>query len=238
MNTEKVYPFLRDIAAHNSREWFTANKDRYIAAREEVVALAEELILTISKIDPAVQHLTARDCLYRFYRDVRFSPDKSPYKRHFGIVICAKGRSAIYGGYYIHLQPANTFLAVGTYCLPMPLLTACRNEIVANSDDWCAIVQSKPFLKYFGPPSALPPADYTDAMAPKGFGTMPPLKRCPKGFAADAPCADYLRMRDYCCWHVVDDSFFAGAWQRPLTDIFRAAQPMNNFINSVIGDYE
>ncbi len=239
MNTRCVFSFLRDIAEHNSREWFAENKSRYVVAREECERLVERAILVIGRFDPTILHLTAKDCLFRFYRDVRFSPDKSPYKRHFGAYICHKGRSSIHGGYYIHLQPGNSFLAAGAYCLPTPILTACRNEILGNIDVWRGAVENKKFVRLFGRAGGSTSGwEYDEHVAPRGFG-FDYLKKCPKDFPADSPYVDYLRMKEYSCWRSVDDVFFEGdGWERPLADIFRTAKPMLDFINAVLDDYE
>ena len=83
--------FLKDIAIHNNREWFNENRSQYDEARSAFESMVEELIARITVFDPSVQYLKVSDCTYRFYRDIRFSPDKSPYKRHFGAYINAKG---------------------------------------------------------------------------------------------------------------------------------------------------
>ena len=89
MNANRIISFLANVAANNNREWFQAHKDEYLACKEDFENGIDQLIRAISLSDPSVAHLTAKDCVYRFYRDIRFSPDKSPYKRHFGAYICA-----------------------------------------------------------------------------------------------------------------------------------------------------
>ena len=101
MNTHKILSFLKDVAANNNREWFAEHKEEYLAAREDFEQGVALLIGRLTKMDPSVAHITVKDATYRFYRDTRFSPDKSPYKRHFGAYICAHGKKALHGGYYI-----------------------------------------------------------------------------------------------------------------------------------------
>lgn len=240
MDTTKIMGFLRDIAAHNNREWFLENRKRYDHAREEFENGVEELLHGIMKFDPSIANLTVKDCTYRFYRDVRFSSDKAPYKRHFGAFINAKGRKALRGGYYMHLQPGNCFIAVGSYWLPTNILTACRNEIMANIDTWRKAVENGKFVKLFGYAGGNGMGEYTngDTMPPKGFGTTH-LKKAPKDFPKDYEFMDYLRMKDYCGWHSVPDDFFKDAdWVDKTTEIFRTGKPMMDFINAVIDDYE
>lgn len=74
--------YLRQIAVNNNREWFHEHRDLYDEARAAFESMVHDLIVRIAAFDPSVQYLTVADCTYRFYRDTRFSPDKSPYKRH------------------------------------------------------------------------------------------------------------------------------------------------------------
>lgn len=240
MNTKLILKFLRDIAANNNRDWFQEHKAEYDKAKKDFEQGVAELILRIAEFDPEIAHLTYKDCCYRFYRDVRFSPDKSPYKRHFGAYICAKGKKSLRGGYYIHMQPGNCFVATGSYWLPTNILTSCRNEIMANIDEWRAAVENGKFIKYFGYPGQSQMEDYTDEdkMSAKGFG-ITHLKKAPKDFPSDYEFIDYLKMKDYCCWHSVGDDFFEGdGWLKETVKMFKVAKPMMDFTNSVIDDYE
>lgn len=232
MDTTRIIAFLRNVAANNNRPWFLSHKDEYDAVRsnfEQGVALAIERIATF---DPTVAHITVKDATYRFYRDTRFSTDKSPYKRHLGAYIAAHGKKALHGGYYIHIEPGHCLLACGNYWLPTNILTSCRNEIMANTDEWLSRVENAEFVSLFGAPE--------DAGwdSPQGFG-MERLKTCPSGFPRDYPHMRYLRQKDYCCWHQVDDNFFEGnAWLDTMSHVFQTAKPMMDFTNSVIDDYE
>ncbi|MCD8281667.1 MAG: DUF2461 domain-containing protein [Prevotella sp.] len=240
MNSELILGFLADVAANNNREWFRANKPRYDEARKELSNITEELIRRIAKFDPTVANLTPKDCMFGFYRDVRFSPDKSPYKRNFGTYICRATKKSLQGGYYVHFQPGSCFLAAGTYWLPTKILTACRNEIMANIDDWRAIVESRKFVRYFGRAGEYAAADFDnyEGMTGKGFGSIY-LKKCPKDFPKDYEYVDYLRMKDYCCWRKVSDGFYkTGDWMDKAMDLFRTAKPVVDFMNAVIADYE
>lgn len=232
MDVKKILGFLREVAANNNREWFHAHKDEYESARtawEEGVALALE---RIGSFDSEVKHLQVKDCTYRFYRDTRFSPDKSPYKNHFGAYICAKGKKALRGGYYIHLEPEQCLLAVGSYWLPTNILTACRNEMMANEEEWLHCVENAEFKHYFDAP------EEAGWDSPQGFG-LEKLKTCPSGFPRDYQYVKYLRLKNYCAWHRVDDQFFAADdWLDQMEHVFRIAKPMMDFMNAVIDDYE
>lgn len=223
MNISLITGFLRDVVANNDREWFAAHRDDYDAARMEFERAVADAIAVVADIDPACASVSVRDATYRFYRDTRFSPDKSPYKNHFGGYINPKGKKALHGGYYFHVQPDYCFIAVGNYCLPTKVLNACRMEMMGNQEEWLRRVQAPAFARYFG----------------KSFG-FNFLKRCPKGFE-DAPDAllPYLRMKDYCAWHSVGEEFYSGdKWLGEIAKMFRAGKPMLDFINDVVDDYE
>lgn len=248
MNITREINFLKAVAANNDRQWMQEHKDEFTACRKDFEQTVTDIITEFTKFDSEIGNLQAKDCCYRFYRDIRFSPDKSPYKRHFGAYICSDGKKSLRGGYYIHLEPGNCLLATGSYWLPTNILTSCRNEIMGNIDQWLAAVENPKFLRFFGRPGAgvWPElaGDYDEQQAAKaktsekGFGlTM--LKTCPAGFPRDYEHIEYLRMKDYCCWRSVPDTFFEGdRWLTESMKIFKVAKPMMDFMNAVIDDYE
>lgn len=232
MDAKRILGFLTELMANNNRQWFLGHKAEYDAVRADFEEGVSRAIARISMFDPTVSHITVKDATYRFYRDTRFSKDKSPYKNHLGAYIAAHGKKALHGGYYIHLEPGHCLLSCGNYWLPTNVLTACRNEIMANTDEWLKCVKSPDFLAYFG---AGEDAGWDDR---QGFG-LERLKTCPTGFPRDYEHVGYLRMKDYCCWHGVDDVFFDGdGWLDEMENVFKAGKPMMDFMNSVIDDYE
>ena len=109
---EQIIEFLTELRSHNNREWFQDNKNRYDALRKVFIDEVQDLIGRISLFDPEVAGLEAKDCLFRIYRDIRFSPDKTPYKCHFAAYISQGGRASERGGYYIHLEPGEEQMTV------------------------------------------------------------------------------------------------------------------------------
>lgn len=232
MQAKRILSFLDGIKKQNSREWFTEHKEEYNAVRADFEEGISAAILRISEFDSSVKHLTVKDTTYRFYRDTRFSTDKSLYKTHLGAYIAAHGKKAFHGGYYIHLEPGHCLVSCGNYWLPTNILTSCRNEIMANIDQWRKIVESKTFVETFGHPGE------NNWDSPKGFG-LESLKTAPSGFPRDYEFIQYIRMKDYCCWKAVPDSFFEGdKWLDDMSEILKIGKPMMDFINSVIDDYE
>lgn len=236
MDTPRILTFLKEVAANNHRDWFLAHKADYLACKADFERGVDQLIAQLSVVDPEIAHLTSKDCCYRFNRDTRFSTDKSPYKRHFGAYICAHGKKALRGGYYIHLQPGRCFFSVGSYWLPTNILTSVRNEILGQIELWRAAVENKDFITLYGKPNEGKMTE--EEISPKGFG-ITCLKTAPKGFDKADPAIAYLRMKDYATWHCVPDNFFQGdIWLAPIVEQLSVAQPMMNFVNSVVDDYE
>ena len=232
MDVKKIMDFLKEITMNNNRTWFLEHKAEYQSARAEFEAGMAQAIARIAEFDESIAHVTVKDTTYRFNRDTRFSLDKSPYKTHFGSFINARSKKSLRGGYDIHLEPGQCLLAVGHYWLPTNILTSCRNEIMANEEEWLRCVESEEFRKYYGAP------EDADWESPQGFG-MVKLKTCPAGFPRDYPHLHYLRLKDYCAWHRVEDAFFEGdQWLDKMATMFMAGKPMMDFTNSVIDDYE
>lgn len=215
-----IMDFLRDIAAHNDREWFAAHRSRYDAAQAAFAGMAATMIDHIGRFDPEVAGLPVKGTLYRFYRDTRFSPDKSPYKRHLGSYINPRGKKSPHGGYYLHLEPGGCLLAGGAYCLEGPLLKAVRRSIVDRTNEYAAIVEDAEFRRLF-----------------PQIG-MERLKTMPAGFPRDFAHPEYLRPKDFSVSHAVADDFFATAdWPERAAAVFRRMKPFLDFVNDTIDDY-
>ena len=238
MHIQKINHFLKGISVHNDREWFASHRDEFLACKDDFGAGVDQAIATISEFDPEIAHLTAKDCMYRFYRDIRFSPDKSPYKNHFGGFICAHGKKSLRCGYYLHVQPGHCLISQGCYWLPTNILTSVRNEIMGNIDTWRRAVENGKFISLFGYPDEGKTDDKGSVISPKGFG-LSHLKTAPKGFPKDYPYIQYLRMKDFATWIRVDDDFFNGdQWLDTIAEDFKVGKPMMDFLNEVIDDYE
>ena len=237
MDAKQILNFLKAVSANNNRPWFQEHKAEYEAAKAEWERAVGQMLARISQFDPTIANQQVKDCTYRFYRDTRFSADKSPYKNHFGAFINAKGKKSLRGGYYIHMEPGHCLMAVGNYWLPTNILTACRNEIMANEEEWLRCVETPSFKAFFDGDDSL--TTWEESWdSPKGFG-LTKLKTCPAGFPRDYQYVKYLRLKDYCAWHHVADDFFEGdAWIEKMACVLEAGKPMMDFMNNVIDDYE
>ena len=157
-----VLDYLAQLSQNNNREWFNANKEKYLQVREKFEVFARQLIEKISSWDEdvAASQLGVKDCTYRIYRDTRFSKNKEPYKTHMGIFICKGGKKSPNAGYYLHLEPSGEvipdsmgvhtqtplsmggcFIIAGTYKYESKVLRSIRDEISVNGDSFLEAMQ-------------------------------------------------------------------------------------------------
>ncbi|MCX6235751.1 MAG: DUF2461 domain-containing protein [Bacteroidetes bacterium] len=219
MDGKMILDFLKALSMNNKREWFLENKPVFERARKDFESFINVLIPEIYKFDNSIGLLTAKDCLFRIFRDIRFSNDKTPYKTNFGAFIARGGRKGIYPGYYIHLESGQSMLAGGIY-MPQPeVQKAVRQEIYYNIEEFKSILEADDFMKYFGK------LDDFDKM-----------KKPPKEFPADFKDIDLLKYRSYTIVHniadgqVQDKSYFNNALV-----VLKAMHPLNTFLNRAIG---
>lgn len=215
----KSLDFLKDIAVNNDRDWFAENREQYEEAREEFEHFVQLVINRISLFDPSIMTVDPKEAIFRIYRDVRFSKNKLPYKQHMGAYINAYGRKSPYCGYYVHLQPGNSFLGGGSISLPTVQLNMIRNEIMHRIEEYRSIVEDPAFKRFF----PVVGADF--------------LKTAPRGFSKDYPYIDYLRCKEYICSYPVNETFFS----KPdcldlMAEAYIQVQRFGDFINSALGD--
>ncbi len=177
-----LFAFLRDLAANNDREWFAANKARYVAeVQEPALAFIEDVGMRLGEVS---RHLVADPrtnggSLFRIYRDVRFAKDKSPYKTHTGIQFRhAQARDVHAPGFYLHLEPGTVFLACGIWHPDRDTLHAIRTAIATRPARWQEAVGGAAFQEHF-----------------RLGGES--LKRPPAGFDRDHPLIEELKRKDF-----------------------------------------
>lgn len=214
MDFQKVFSFLSELKENNNRDWFQDHKNKYEKARDVVIEFTGKLIESIKQFDPDIGEQKPKDCLFRIYRDVRFSKDKSPYKTNIGSSIARGGKRRGDAGYYLHIEPRASFLAGGVYMPPAPMLKAVRKEIYYHSEDFKKIIEDDKFIKYFG--------------ALEGEK----LKRPPKDFSADFDDVELLKYKSYVVIHNIDNELFYTDKLLPYSlEVFEAMKPLIHFIN-------
>jgi uncharacterized protein (TIGR02453 family) len=209
--------FLNDLKINNYREWFQANQTAYKDAKNNVESFVQELLNEIVTFDPILKGLEVKNCLFRINRDVRFSHDKSPYKTNFGAFIVRGGKKNgdKFAGYYFHIEPGSSMIAGGAYVPPSPWLTAIREKINDETDDFLSIINDKNFVKYFG--------------ALEGEK----LKSAPKGYPSDHPHIELLKMKSFLAMkEVTDEKVLSPGYFRFVVEGFRIMKPLNDFLSN------
>ena len=141
--------FLSELKENNNKPWFEAHKAEFEKAKAEFVVFITQVLEGIKSFDAKIEGLSAKDGIYRIYRDVRFSTDKTPYKTHFGAYFAEGGKKSLGPGYYIHVEPASIFVGGGIYMPESPILQKIRQEIDYNGEKLMAILEKPSFKRYF-----------------------------------------------------------------------------------------
>lgn len=115
---KEILAFLRELRDNNNREWFNANKSRYQRLKKGFDEFTGVLIDKVALFDPEIKGLEVKDCVYRIYRDVRFSPDKSPYKIHFASFIAARGAETASGADITYTFSRTVAFCPGGFIVP------------------------------------------------------------------------------------------------------------------------
>jgi len=214
MITKTTFSFLNDLNENNNRDWFKANKDRYESVHGEFIEFITHLIAAMNQFDPGIAALNPKDTIFRIYRDVRFSKDKSPYKTHMGAHLVMGGKKSGNAGYYIHLEPGACFAGGGVW-QPMPdKLKILRTEIYENLDEFKAILGDTGFKKTFS----------------EMHGDK--LINPPKGFPKDHPDIDLLKFKSYTVGKNITDGLVQGKQSiKEVAQIFETMAPFIKFIN-------
>ena len=208
-----VLTFLEDIRDNNNRAWFEANRARYEAARSAFLSFVEFMIVAVQAVDPGVGEQEAAKCIYRMNRDIRFSPDKSPYKRHFGAFVAPGGRKSVLPGYYLHIQPGNeSFFCTGNYGLSAELLKRLRTEVANFPEELDAIVTAPAFKERMT------------------LSDDEKLKTLPRGYVIEPRYQDYLKYKSLnAVARYSDNEVTSPGFGRRLKADIALGQPLNAF---------
>ena len=209
--------FLTSIKSNNNRDWFIGNRSTYLDAKDNFESFVQEIINNLIVIEPIMKGLEAKSCVFRINRDIRFSNDKSPYKSHFGAFIVRGGKKNVdkFAGYYFHIEPGKSMMAGGAYTPPGPWLSAIREKISDNADEFIKIIHTKDFIKYFGSIDG------------------EKLKTVPKGYSKDHPNIELLKYKSYLVVNEAADKFVLGNnFMDHVINAFKAMKPLNEYLNN------
>lgn len=215
--------FLKDLKKNNNREWFEKNRKQYEAAKADMMALVEAVIRQFGKNDPGIAVLTAKDCLYRINRDVRFSKNKAPYKNNMAASLITGGKKSDNAGYYIHIQPGGeSFIGGGRYMVEPDQLKKIRQEIDYNWEAFQKIINSKKFKACYGE-------------LERGEGMS--LSREPKGYEKDNPAIEYIKLKSWVAiTPLTDAELTEKGLIKKIIAAFETLQPLISFLNQAISE--
>jgi uncharacterized protein (TIGR02453 family) len=217
---EKVLQFLRELSKNNTREWFDANRDRYQESKEKVLFVTDVLVNEIRKFDPEIPVLNAKDCMFRIFRDVRFSNDKRPYKTNFGSFISKEGRKSQFPGYYFHIEPGESFVGGGVYMPAAEPLKAIRQYISRFPEEFLEIINQPEFKSVY----------------PEMYDHQ--LKTSPKGFPKDHEYIHLLRYKSYVFSSPVSDQKITnGDFIEIAVDAFKQLHKFNAYLYDAFREF-
>lgn len=219
MNAKKVLSFIGSLAANNNREWFTSHKDDYLAVKADLEAFTAQWIEAAAEIDPALGKLTPKDCMYRIYRDIRFSHNKEPYKDWIGIILAPNGgRKSRNGCYYLHFQPGQCMFAGGVWCPEPDLVKNLRQDIFDNADELEEIFARDDVMPYFS-----------------SFDDDGVLKKVPAPFPKDFAHPDWIARKSFTFSIALSDKEMCSPdFFSHLITLCRAAKPLNDFLDYTV----
>jgi uncharacterized protein (TIGR02453 family) len=214
MLSGEFIPYLKELGKNNNREWFHDNKARYDNLRKEFETFIGTLIPAIAEFDDYISIIPAKDCMFRIFRDTRFSKDKTPYKTNFGAYMAPGGRKSLGAGYYFHIEPGGCFLAGGVYMPTSEMLKAIRREIFYQLDEFEAILNEKKFKKLFGE-----------------IKTYDKLSRPPKDFPKDFRGIELLKYKSYVTLYSFEDkNLHKASLKNDTLEVFKAMLPISRFL--------
>src|SRR5215218_4334188 len=218
--TRKTLSFLRALRRNNDREWFRARRDEYEEhVRGPMVAVIERLAVDFGRFAPELDASPKR-CIYRIYRDTRFSDDKTPLKTHISASFrwrgLPRGRSA---GVYLEIDPRWVWMGGGFYAPEPADLARIREHISLTHPELHRLTMAAPFRRAF------------DALEGER------LTRLPRGFQKTDPAAEYLKHRNFLAGREFPPEFATSPEFYPtLLATFRAAVPLVRFLNEPLLD--
>jgi uncharacterized protein (TIGR02453 family) len=218
MDFPRLTTFLADLAENNRRDWFEAYRPEYQALRDGFTAFVGEIIERTADFDERVRWKDPKDCLFRIYRDVRFSHDKSPYKTTFSAYISEQNRRGAPPGYYLEVDEKGVMLAAaGIWLPPADVLARLRASLAEHPERFERALRSRGFKKMFG--------------ALQGDS----LSRPPRGYTAETPLIEHIKRKSYIVWRETDAREMAHDDALAyVVDSFRTAKPLVDWVRRVL----
>lgn len=207
--------FLKTLSKNNNRDWFNNHKDRYLKARDNIIAFTDALLAEMNRHD-RLETSSGKDALFRIYKDVRFSKDKTPYNTHWSGAFKRATRK-LRGGYYFNIKPGSTFLAGGFWGPEPNDMKRIRQDIDLNYKDWRKLLAGKSLFNTFG------------EMSGEQLGSAP------RGYAKDHPAIDLLRYKQFILKvEFPDKEVVSPRFLYTVSDVFKKMRPFLNYVSEVL----
>jgi len=209
---DKALVFLNKLKLNNNRDWFNAHKAEYQTIQKEIKKFYEDIKINLEQEDE-IEKLK----MFRVYRDVRFSRDKTPYNHHFAGSFSRSGKQ-LRGGYYLRIRPGESFLAGGFWQPEKEDLFRIRKEIEISDLELRNILTESNFKKHFG-----------------GILVGDELKTAPKGFQKDHPAIDLIRKKGFIAVrNFTDKEVLSSNFLMEVNDSFKALRPFFDYMSEVL----
>ena len=212
--------FLQGLKANNSKVWMDDHRSEYRVARADFVELVRQVLAGLVKIDAELAHarLEPKKCLFSINRDVRLSLDKSPYKTSLGAWFNLGGKAVPSAGYYLAIEPGASLLAGGMHLPPPRELAVIRQEIDYDLPVFERLVQEPAFQKQFG-----------------SLQQTHVLKRPPKGYRADNPAIEHLKLKSFIgSLALPDHQLVAAPLTKQLLMAYQSLHPLVRYLNRTL----
>lgn len=220
MLQKNTQEFLILLNENNNRVWFDENRKQYESAKQDFEQFISEVLISCTPIIPELEGRKAKDCIFRIFKDVRFSKDKVPYKNNFGAAFGKGDKKSMAGGFYVHFQPGNqSFVGGGIWMPDAPALKAIRQEIDYSFADFKAIIHKPSFKKMFG-----------------DLDQSQKLKKCPKDYSDDNPALEYLKLKSFTVGTpLTDKEMLSKDAVVKITTIVKEMKPFIDFLDKAVG---
>ncbi|QRW13360.1 hypothetical protein RhiLY_12359 [Ceratobasidium sp. AG-Ba] len=235
--SQNTFNFLMDLQdpAKNDREWFKLHEPVFRLAEKEWIAFVDAWISVLVEVDDEIPPLPPKDVIHRIYRDMRFSNDKTPYKRNFSASTSRSGRKGIFAAYHISIKPGNeSLIAAGVWCPAKNELQSIRNVILRNHARRLRQIIAKPsFVKLFGPPKPLATKKGQESKRQSIFGAEDELKVAPAGVDKNHRDIDLLKCRSFAVVHRFTDAqvLRKDFLEKTLRPVLEELQPFIHCLN-------
>ena len=213
--------FLKNLKANNNKQWFQSHKHDFEHARDEFTEFMRATAEAIATFDPLIRTaLTDPKTIkvFRIYRDVRFSKDKSPYKTNLGGYIAPHGMEGGLPGYYLHIQPGESFAGGGLHMPDSKTLGNIRDVIAKDDKPLRNVLSDKRFTKHFKD-------------LDRSYDT---LKTVPRGYPKDHPAADLLKLKSFIAGKTLNDTEITSkAFMNDLVDTFKSLSLLVDYLAKI-----